>query len=152
MFIYGSALAKLSGLLSKNFVRYSGVIVIILAVVMFNRGAVLAAIPDVPQMDLTAQEQYQLLKPGEYQEITMTIDGIDFIPNSFTVVAGKPVKWTIIGKHVNGCSNEVIQADWGIDVPIETGETKEVWFTPEKPGKYSFSCWMAMIFGEINVV
>jgi sulfite exporter TauE/SafE/copper chaperone CopZ len=152
MFLYGSAIAKLSGILSKNFVKYSGVIVLVLAVVMLNRGMVLAAIPDAPEMDLVAQEQYDLLKPGEYQEITMTINGNNFVPNKFTVESGKPVKWTIIGEHVTGCSNEVIQADWAIDVPIETGETKEVFFTPEEPGNYQFSCWMAMIFGEIEVI
>ncbi len=72
--------------------------------------------------------------------------------NTFTVEAGKPVKWTIIGDHVTGCSNEIIQADFGIDVPLETGEVKSVFFTPEKKGKYTFSCWMEMLFGEINVV
>jgi sulfite exporter TauE/SafE/copper chaperone CopZ len=151
MFTYGSALAKLTSLLSKNFVRYSGVIVLVLAVVMFNRGMVLASIPDTPEMNLTAQEQFQLLQPGEYQEITMTIDGNDFVPNRFTVEAGKPVKWTIVGKRVTGCSNEIIQADWEIDVPIETGETKSVFFLPEEKGTYTFSCWMAMLFGEIEV-
>jgi len=152
MFIYGSAISKLTSILSKNFVRYSGIMVIILAVVMLNRGMVLAAIPEAPEMDTVAQKAYEDLQIGEYQEIVMTIDGTTFSPNKFTVEAGIPVKWTIIGKHVTGCSNEVIQADWGIDVPIETGETKSAWFTPENPGKYPFSCWMAMIFGEIEVV
>ncbi|MBN2517542.1 MAG: sulfite exporter TauE/SafE family protein [Candidatus Altiarchaeota archaeon] len=152
MFLYGSAVAKLSSILSKNFLRYSGVLVLVLAVVMLNRGVVLANIPVAPTMNLTVQEQYQLLETSEYQEMTMRIIGNDFVPNTFTVEAGKPVKWTIIGERVTGCSNEVIFPEFGIDVPVETGETKEVFFTPAKPGKYQFSCWMAMIFGEVNVV
>lgn len=152
MFIYGSAVSKLAGMLSKNFVKYSGVIVLILAVIMLNRGLVLAEIPDTPTMNLTEQQTYQNLTTTEYQEITMKVMSNQFVPNKFTVQAGKPVKWTIIGEDVSGCSNEVIMGEFNIDVPIETGQTKSVFFTPTKPGKYRFSCWMGMILGEIEAV
>lgn len=86
-----------------------------------------------------------------YQEITMRISG-GFVPKTFTVQAGKPVKWTIIGERVSRCTNEVIQRDFGIDVRITNGETKTVVFTPTKPGTYQFSCWMNMVRGQITVV
>ena len=82
----------------------------------------------------------------------MTIRGNEFIPNKFTVEAGKPINWTIIGESITGCSNEVIMPEFGIDVSIETGQTKSVVFTIDKPGKYQFSCWMVMILGEIEAV
>lgn len=90
-------------------------------------------------------------QPPEYQEITMKISG-RFVPNTFTVKAGQQVKWTIIGERVSGCVNEVIQKDFDIDVQISTGETKTVYFTPTKPGTYSFSCWMNMVRGTIKVI
>jgi len=155
MFIYGSAVSKLASVLSKNFVKYSGVIVLVLALVMINRGAILSNIsegPSVPVIEGNQTQNTTVENTTEYQEITMRVIGNEFMPNKFTVEAGKPVRWTIIGERVTGCSNEVIMSEFGIDVKIETGETKSVVFTPDEPGKYQFSCWMAMIFGEIEVV
>lgn len=149
MFLYGSAISRLASVLSKNFVRYSGVIVLVLALVMINRGAVLTNIPDMPAGNLT---NVTVIPDVTYQEITMTIRGNEFVPNKFTVEAGKPVKWTIIGESVTGCSNEVIAPDFGVDVKVDTGETKTVIFTPTEKGRFQFSCWMVMILGEIEVV
>lgn len=86
-----------------------------------------------------------------YQEINMKLSG-GFVPNTFTVNAGQPVKWTITGERVTGCVQDVVQRDFGVNVPISNGETKVVTFTPAKPGTYTFTCGMGMVRGTIKVV
>jgi plastocyanin domain-containing protein len=37
-------------------------------------------------------------------------------------------------------------------LPLVRGGTAVAEFTPEKPGRYKFSCWMGMVSGIIDVL
>ncbi len=38
------------------------------------------------------------------------------------------------------------------EIPLSPGKVSIKEFTPDKPGKYKFSCWMGMVSGIIEVV
>ena len=68
---------------------------------------------------------------------------------------GIPVRWEVANKGVSGCTNAVIsQALFAgqIDLKIPIGQVAIKEFTPQKTGKYKFSCWMGMVSGIIEVV
>jgi sulfite exporter TauE/SafE/copper chaperone CopZ/plastocyanin len=74
-------------------------------------------------------------------------------PNYFKVRAGAPVRWEITDKGTSGCTNAVISKSlFDGEIPLTPGQTSIKEFTPAKPGKYKFSCWMGMISGIIEVV
>jgi len=74
-------------------------------------------------------------------------------PDYFKVQAGIPVRWEITDKGTSGCTNAIISKGlFDEEISLVPGETSVKEFTPEKPGKYKFSCWMGMISGIIEVV
>jgi plastocyanin domain-containing protein len=72
---------------------------------------------------------------------------------AITVQQGIPVKWTINAPQgsINGCNNRMIIREYGIEYRFQPGENV-IEFTPEKSGKFSYSCWMGMIRSSITVV
>jgi sulfite exporter TauE/SafE/copper chaperone CopZ/plastocyanin domain-containing protein len=72
---------------------------------------------------------------------------------AITVQQGVPVKWTITAPQgsINGCNNRMIIREYKIEHRFTPGENV-IEFTPEKTGKFSYSCWMGMIRSSITVV
>ncbi len=76
-----------------------------------------------------------------------------YSPNYFKVKVGIPVRWEITDKGTSGCTNAVISKGLFPDsISLTPGQTSIKEFTPEKSGKYKFSCWMGMISGIIEVI
>jgi sulfite exporter TauE/SafE len=89
---------------------------------------------------------------SESQVIRMEAYSYGYKPDYFTVKAGVPVRWEIKDMGTSGCTNAVIARDLFKErIPLYKGKTSVVEFTPKKPGKYKFSCWMGMIRGIIEV-
>ncbi|MBD3363519.1 hypothetical protein GF362_07425 [Candidatus Dojkabacteria bacterium] len=77
-------------------------------------------------------------------------------PRVLKVRAGVPVVWEVTNQGVSGCSNEIIAKDLfegSIDLKnVNIGQTATKEFLPKEIGRYTFSCWMGMINGVIDVV
>lgn len=151
----------LSGLLSKGYtkkiLKFSGVLIIVLGLIMGNRGLALAGININPVTALAndsnaASNTYvakAILQDG-IQIITMTADNNGYTPNAFYVQKGIPVKWIVDGKEMNSCNNAIVARELNLEWKIKKGENiKE--FTPGDKD-INFSCWMGMISGVIKVV
>jgi len=87
------------------------------------------------------------------QILKMEASSSGYSPNYFKVKAGILVRWEIKDIGTSGCTNAVISRSL-FDGPINLtpGQTSIKEFTPIKPGKYKFSCWMGMVSGLIEVV
>lgn len=157
MLIFGS----LSGLLGKNsskrILRLSGVLIIVLGLIMGNRGFALAGININPVTSLTGSSKEisngnvakAILKDG-VQIINMTADNNGYTPNAFYVQKGIPVRWVIDGKEINSCNNVIVAQSLNIEKKLKSGENV-IEFDPEDKD-INFSCWMGMIRGVIKVV
>lgn len=87
------------------------------------------------------------------QVLKMEASSRGYQPNYFKVKAGIPVKWEIRDIGTSGCTNAVISRSlFDGEISLTPGQTSVKEFTPQKPGKYKFSCWMGMISGIIEVV
>ena len=74
-------------------------------------------------------------------------------PNYFKIKTGILVRWEIRDVGTSGCTNAVISRSlFDGAINLTPGQTSVKEFTPEKPGKYKFSCWMGMVSGTIEVV
>lgn len=151
----------ISGFLSKGYtkqlLKFSGFLVIILGIIMGNRGLALAGVR-VPSINTLAQgssfstSQANIAKPtmeDGVQVIRMTADNKGYTPNVFYVEKGIPVKWIITGSQLNSCNNAVVIPSLNIQKTLKSGENI-IEFTPDDKD-INFSCWMGMIRGVIKV-
>jgi sulfite exporter TauE/SafE/copper chaperone CopZ/plastocyanin domain-containing protein len=85
------------------------------------------------------------------QTVNSTLSGGRY--PAITVQQGIPVKWTINAPQgsINGCNNRMIIREYGIEHRFTAGDNV-IEFTPEKTGRFSYSCWMGMIRSSITVV
>ncbi len=153
-----------SGLLSKGYtkrlLKLSGVMIIVLGIIMGNRGlsmlgynlnpAVLALNKDDFSNDKENPNVAKAVIQDGVQIINMTVSNKGFTPNAFYIQKGMPVKWIIDGVEINTCNNAIIIPSIGKEIKINKGENI-LEFNPQD-SDMRFSCWMGMINGVIKVV
>ncbi len=87
------------------------------------------------------------------QVLKMDASSSGYNPNYFKVKVNTPVRWEINDVGTSGCTNAVISNSlFSGSIPLTPGQISIKEFTPTKPGKYKFSCWMGMVSGIIEVV
>lgn len=152
----------LSGLLSKDhtkqLVKFGGILIVVLGLIMGNRGLALAGI-NVSPMALMNTASKQTASPANgskatvengVQVINMTANASGYTPNVFYVQKNVPVKWVINGELLTSCNNAIVVPSLNIEKKLESGENI-ITFTPGDKD-INFSCWMGMISGVIKVV
>lgn len=156
----------ISGLLSKDntkqLVKFGGILIVVLGLIMGNRGLALAGINISPmalmhkaannapnQTDSPAVKSEVIIEDG-VQVINMTANGRGYTPNVLYVQKNMPVKWIINGEQLTSCNNAIVVPSMDIEKTLEPGENI-ITFTPGDKD-INFSCWMGMIGGVIRVV
>ncbi|MDR0402133.1 MAG: sulfite exporter TauE/SafE family protein [Treponema sp.] len=93
----------------------------------------------IPIVENGVQIVNSTLSPGRYPAIT--------------VRQGVPVRWIINAPQgsINGCNNRMIIREYKIEHRFSPGENV-IEFTPEKTGRFLYSCWMGMIRSSITVI
>ncbi|WP_055667247.1 sulfite exporter TauE/SafE family protein [Desnuesiella massiliensis] len=156
----------ISGLLAKGYtkkiLKFSGILVIILGIIMSNRGFALFGINLNPMVAMASLKSNNSLSsnksPSGYkatlqdgvQIVNMTADNRGYTPNVIYVKKNTPVKWVIDGKQLNSCNNAIVVPALNKQQKLKSGENI-IEFTP-KDQDINFSCWMGMIRGVIKVV
>jgi len=160
MLVFGAISGFLSKGYTKQLLKFSGFLVIILGIIMGNRGLALAGV-GVPNVSTLTQSlsgskaqaaTANVAKPtmeNGVQVIRMTADNNGYTPNAFYVQKGIPVKWIITGSQINSCNNAVVVPSLNIQKTLKSGENV-IEFTPGDKD-INFSCWMGMIRGVIKV-
>jgi sulfite exporter TauE/SafE/copper chaperone CopZ len=161
-------IGAVSSLLSKKFtlgvMKAGAVLVTVLGMTMFTNGWNLAGINFNP-LDSIAALFNPFASPGGtaeagtfepviekgYQIVNSSLSGGRY--PAITVRQGIPVKWTINAPQgsINGCNNRMIIREYRIEHRFKPGENV-IEFTPEKAGRFPYSCWMGMIRSSITVV
>ncbi|PIZ50704.1 heavy metal transporter [Candidatus Woesearchaeota archaeon CG_4_10_14_0_2_um_filter_33_13] len=158
----------LTSIISKKsthkILKASGIIVMILGIIMINRGLALTGsgydlntlsaniIPTTngnPTSDSNTENLNWVFKDG-YQEIRMEVNRYGWSPDKFVLKKDVPVKWIIDGKELNGCNNAIQVPKYNLNFKIKQG-LQTIEFTPTESGTVSWSCWMGMIPGVFVV-
>ena len=74
-----------------------------------------------------------------------------YTPSTVRVVAGRPVRLEFDRQETSGCTEEVVLPQFGIRTYLPAHQTTAVEFTPVRPGRYEFTCGMAMGRGTLVV-
>jgi sulfite exporter TauE/SafE/copper chaperone CopZ len=159
MFGFGSLTTVISHKTTQRILKVSAVIVLILGIIMLNRGLALAGSPVTFDSIKTGilgasgnvidSGNSVVVKDG-VQEVNMEVTSSGYSPNSFVVKQGVPVKWNVNVPQLFSCSNELIMNAYGIDVHLKQG-LNVIEFTPTKTGTIPFTCGMGMLHGSFIV-
>jgi sulfite exporter TauE/SafE/copper chaperone CopZ/plastocyanin domain-containing protein len=162
-------IGALSSILSKNFtlrvMKIGAILVTVLGMIMFTNGWNLTGINFNPiDSIITAFNPFASPNSGAadigtfepviengYQIVNSSLSGGRY--PAITVQQGIPVKWTINAPQgtINGCNNRMIIREYKIEHRFKSGENV-IEFTPDKTGRFPYSCWMGMIRSSITVV
>ncbi len=155
---FGSFATVISHKTTQKILKISAIIVLILGLIMLNRGLTMIGSPynyeslktKIIGGDSIAVGTSPVAITNGVQEVNMDVSGSGYSPNSFVLKKGVPVKWNINVKQLTGCNSELIANNFNIDINLKQGlNTAE--FTPDKVGTFSFSCGMGMLKGSFIV-
>jgi sulfite exporter TauE/SafE len=153
MFALGTlpALASLSALSSfmrgaaqARFLKVAGAAVIVLGLLNIQYGLVQGASGYEPAIAM-AQESSSAPQTAAVQVAAMTIDGLTYRPNRFTVKVGQPVEWQIDARRAEGCGRILVARGIGLTKFLSDQRTEVIRFTPQRTGEIAFNCSMGMM-------
>lgn len=144
-----SSFAK--GAFQRHFLKFSGVLVIMIGAFNFNNGLALTGsnfnLASVfASNSESGQEAHDLnveIVNGK-QIARMKVTGLDYYPHRFTVAEGIPVEWQIDGSEAQGCAQVLTAPALGITEYLPPTSIKKIAFTPKETGDISFGCSMGM--------
>ncbi len=141
-----------TGTFSRLFLRFSGALVLILALFNVSSGLALTGVnlDSFMQGPPTAVGSAPRIMGG-VQEVAMKVTSNGYEPSNLTIKAGVPVKWVIDGAGAFGCTSQIVIPDLGITQALTSG-INEVGFTAPNPGQLAFSCSMGMVRGSFTVI
>jgi sulfite exporter TauE/SafE/plastocyanin domain-containing protein/copper chaperone CopZ len=148
VFGLGAISSFLSSRFTHRMLKFSMVLVVILGVIMVNRGLNLSGM----SVSLAAADTGNIAKvTGNVQEITTKMESGSYTP--IVVQKGIPVKWTIKADagDLNGCNNPLMIPEFNRQIELVPGDNL-IEFTPEEEGDIVYTCWMGMISSKITVV
>jgi sulfite exporter TauE/SafE/plastocyanin domain-containing protein/copper chaperone CopZ len=157
----------LSGLLSKGYtkkiLKFSGILIIVLGLIMSNRGLALAGVNTNPMAIMAGVtgsagasgnfgtgEAIKATLKDNVQVLNMTANVSGYTPNTLYVQKGVPVKWVVDVEQLTGCNNTIVIPDKNVQQKLQDGRNI-IEFTPGEED-IPFSCWMGMKRGMIKVV
>lgn len=156
MFGLGAVITMLGSKFTKNMIKVSAVLVVVLGIAMLSRGLVLSNIT-LPSLTGSASAASD---SGDGSTVSIE-DGVQSISSTLTsrgypditVQKGVPVVWTLKAdaSSINGCNNTMVLSEFGLQIKLKAGDNI-IKFTPTENGKITYSCWMGMQVGHINVV
>lgn len=142
-----------TGTFSRLFLRFSGTLVLLLALFNLNSGFALTGI-DLSRVFATGNQQGTSPIPtitGDVQEVSMAVTAYGYEPTNLTIKAGVPVRWKINGDEAYGCTSVMTIPSLNISKPLRQGENI-IEFTATQKGQLAFMCSMGMVRGSFTVI
>jgi sulfite exporter TauE/SafE/plastocyanin domain-containing protein/copper chaperone CopZ len=164
MLTFGALSSLLSKGYTKKILKFSGILIIVLGLIMSNRGLALAGMNLSPGSMLASIGSFgdsaataanasaatkATIKDG-VQVLNMTATASGYTPNTLYVQKDMPVKWVVDGEQLTGCNSTIVIPDMDLEQKLQSGENI-IEFTPGNED-IAFSCWMGMKRGTIKVV
>jgi len=155
---FGLIASIVSSRFTHKLLKFSGAVVILLGLIMLNRGMVLVgATIDIngiaslnPSVNTASQSEVIQVNSEGFQEIRMNVTRAGWEPDSFVLKKGVPVKWIIDGQQITSCNKAIQVPTLGLKFDIKPG-LQTIEFTPKEAGTIRWSCWMGMIQGVFIV-
>lgn len=152
MFGFGAISSFLSSKFTHRMMKVSAALVLILGLVMLNRGLVLSGFNTNVVLGASSAAGGVARIEGNVQVVNTKLESGRYTP--IIVQKGIPVKWTISAAQsdLNGCNNAINIPEYNIENKSLAAGDNVIEFTPDKEGNFIYTCWMGMISSNIKVV
>lgn len=141
----GGITSYLSGAFAKRFFKFTGVLVLLLAIFNISNGYTLMNLGGsskvVPSTGVVSDE---------VQEIRMTESDGGYTPNIFHIKPNIKTKWIINATNPYSCASQLTAPSIGVIKQLEQGENVIEFISPAS-GTIKFSCSMGMYTGKIII-
>ncbi|MFA6513941.1 MAG: sulfite exporter TauE/SafE family protein [Patescibacteria group bacterium] len=147
---------------SKNFFIIAGVFIVAFGLFNLVNGYRLFRISAPSMFNTISNNRENKSNPAKNNNLNLEMEnGVrvirmqetnrGYIPNSFVILKGQPVKWVIDAKAPYSCASAIVVPSLDIQTNLKAGENI-IEFTPSEKGTISFSCSMGMYTGKFLVV
>ncbi len=149
----GGLTSILKGALAKKFFKFTGLLVMFLAIFNISNGYRLTGWQNVfAKLGNQSTEQDTSAKvENNAQIVNMTQLVSGYKPNKFTIKKDIPVKWIIDSKDSGSCAASISMPKKNIRKNLKPGENI-IEFTANEAGDLTFTCAMGMYSGKFTVV
>ncbi len=152
LFLFGAVTSIINGRLTRSMMKISAVLVMVLGIVMLNRGLALSGVAmDFGLAKTTQIEAKEITMEDGKQVVNMIVNNRGYIPDVQVVQVGVPVKIKLDVQSINGCNNPIVIPEYGVEADLSSANPV-MEFTPIKEGPIRISCWMGMITTKITAV
>lgn len=86
------------------------------------------------------------------QQVTINVLNQGYSPDYVRVKAGTPVQLTLQSNQTYSCALAFVFREFGINTFLEATDTQTFTFTPNKKGRFTFTCSMGMYTGVMEVI
>ncbi|RJQ33502.1 MAG: hypothetical protein C4562_00070 [Actinobacteria bacterium] len=154
---YGTLTTLVANKWQSKIMKVAAVIVIILGLVMFNRGLILSGLPNFGSVSLAIasalkiQGHSQTITNGQFQTVKITASPSGYSPNYIKAKKGLALKLLVYRDDDGTCTEEIVFPDLDIRESLTPYETKEMLINTDKAGKFSFTCNMGMLSGLLEI-
>lgn len=161
MLTFGALSSLLSKGYTKKILKFSGILIIVLGLIMSNRGIALAGMNISPTAMLANSGAFgasqsagsnstkATMKDG-VQVVNITANVSGYTPSTLYVKKNVPVKLVVNAEQLTGCNSTIVIPDLNIEQKLQEGQNI-IEFTPVND-EIAFSCWMGMKRGTIKAV
>ncbi len=157
---YGAVASYLSGRFKKYMAIAASAVIIVLGLVMVNRGLTALGSPvtfnTIKQSALGSsgvavdESQFKTGADGVV-EVQLGLEGYTFTPSTLAIPADKPVRIVVNRKDANLCSEELWIPSLGVRQPLKANGLTSIDLPPTKAGSYQITCQMGMLSATLQV-
>jgi sulfite exporter TauE/SafE len=149
-----------SGYLGSAFKRrmnlVAAIVVIVLGLVIFNRGSMLVGSPITFQSARQVVAGAPAQQPSGYREgadgvaeVDLVIENIRFMPEVLSIPADRSVRVYVDRREGNACSDQLAVPQLGVLVDLAPFDTTVVELSAVPQGTYTLTCGMGMMSGQL---
>ncbi len=154
MFSFGALSTLLSKRFTRNMLKVSAILVVLLGAIMIQRGLSLngTSVLVLAGSETTLENPVSIAKIVEGVQIVEGELGASSYPE-IVVQKGIPVQFNLHAEAgaINGCNKSVLIPNFNIQKDLVPGDNVMT-FTPANTGEIGYTCWMGMITSKITVV
>jgi sulfite exporter TauE/SafE len=158
---FGAVSGMLSGRFKERMLQVAAVVVMVLGLVMLDRGAMLVGSPVTfdsakayiaggPAAGSKAATEYKTGADGVV-EVPLTIQNTRFVPRNLNIPADKPVRLIVDRREANACSAQLAIPQLGVLANLKDNGVTAVDIPAGKAGAYTLTCGMGMMSGSLQV-
>jgi len=161
MLAFGAVSGMLGAKFKQRMMVAAAVLVMVLGLVMLDRGAMLVGSPvtsatikqafvGTPAPASSTGGEYTTAADGAV-EVPLVIENVQFVPATLSIPADKPVRLVVDRREANACSDQLAVPQLGVLVDLKPNGITTIDLPATKSGSYTLTCGMGMMAGTLSV-